>query len=102
MHTNHKPVGLLGPAPSPHCGLESLTRREREVLSLMAAGWSNEGIRDALVVSPKTVETHVGHIFVKLGVHRGSAVHPRVLAARMWLGAQAAVPGAAAARREVA
>lgn len=101
MHPR-KPVGILGPAPASSGGLECLTRREREVLALMAAGWSNAGIREALVLSPKTVETHVHHIFAKLGVRRGSAVHPRVLAARIWLGSQASVPGAAAARRDVA
>lgn len=69
-------------------GLERLTRRELEVLSLLAAGWSNEGIRDALVLSPKTVESHVHSIFLKLGLRRGCSVHPRVLAARIWLNAQ--------------
>jgi DNA-binding NarL/FixJ family response regulator len=66
-------------------GLEALTRRELEVLSLLAAGWSNEGIRDALCLSPKTVESHVHSIFLKLDLPRGSAVHARVLAARIWL-----------------
>jgi DNA-binding NarL/FixJ family response regulator len=66
-------------------GIESLTRREREVLSLIAAGWSNEGIRDALVVSPKTIESHVHSIFLKLGLPRGADIHARVLATRVWL-----------------
>lgn len=80
MHT--VPAG----APTPSDRLATLTRREREVLALIAAGASNEGIRDALVVSPKTVETHVTSIFTKLGVRRGGTrTHPRVLAARMWL-----------------
>lgn len=72
-------------APTQSDRLATLTRREREVLALIAAGASNEGIRDALVVSPKTVETHVTSIFTKLGVRRGSRTHPRVMAARMWL-----------------
>jgi len=69
-------------------GLDDLTRRELEVLSLLAAGWSNEGIRDALVLSPKTVESHVHSIFLKLDLRRGSSVHARVLATRIWLAAQ--------------
>lgn len=77
---------LLPPTgPSPAERLATLTSREREVLELIAAGASNEGIRDTLVVSPKTVETHVTSIFSKLGVRREPRAHPRVLAARMWL-----------------
>jgi DNA-binding NarL/FixJ family response regulator len=67
--------------------VDELTRREREVLALMADGWSNEGIRDQLVLSPKTVESHVGAIFLKLGVRTLASVHPRVAATRMWLDA---------------
>jgi DNA-binding NarL/FixJ family response regulator len=75
--------------PDRPIGVASLTRREREVLSLIAAGWSNEGIRDALVVSPKTVESHVHSIFLKLALPRGAGIHARVLATRMWLEADA-------------
>ena len=46
--------------------LEELTPREREVLELMAEGLSNQGICRRLVLSPKTVETHVHSIFGKL------------------------------------
>lgn len=81
MHTQTTP----GSGPTPSDRLATLTRREREVLALIAAGASNEGIRDALVVSPKTVETHVTSIFMKLEVRRGTRTHPRVMAARMWL-----------------
>jgi serine/threonine-protein kinase len=75
----------LRAVPDPGEALDSLTRREREVLALIAAGCSNEGICDALFVSPKTVESHVHSIFLKLGLPRGAAVHPRVLATRAWL-----------------
>jgi serine/threonine-protein kinase len=78
----------LTAVPDAAADLDSLTRREREVLALIAAGWSNEGIRDALVLSPKTVESHVHSIFLKLGLRRGSQMHSRVLAARVWLSAQ--------------
>jgi NarL family two-component system response regulator LiaR len=47
---------------------ESLTKRETEVLRLLAQGKANKGIAAALVVSEKTVKTHVSNILSKLGV----------------------------------
>jgi two-component system, NarL family, response regulator LiaR len=47
---------------------ERLTRREREVLELIAAGRSNKRIAFELGISEKTVKTHVGHLLAKLGV----------------------------------
>ena len=47
---------------------EPLTAREREVLGLIAAGRSNKRIAFELGISEKTVKTHVGHLFAKLGV----------------------------------
>jgi DNA-binding NarL/FixJ family response regulator len=47
---------------------ERLTRREREVLELIARGRSNKRIAFELGISEKTVKTHVGHLFAKLGV----------------------------------
>jgi len=49
-------------------GPERLTRREREVLELIAAGRSNKRIALELEVSEKTVKAHVGHVLAKLGV----------------------------------
>jgi DNA-binding NarL/FixJ family response regulator len=46
-----------------------LTPREREVLGLLAEGRSQAEIADALVISPKTVSTHVQRLLGKLGVH---------------------------------
>jgi DNA-binding NarL/FixJ family response regulator len=45
-----------------------LTRREREVLDLIALGHSNKRIARELGVAEKTVKTHVGHVLAKLGV----------------------------------
>jgi predicted ATPase/DNA-binding CsgD family transcriptional regulator len=52
-----------------------LTTRETEVLRLMADGHSNPAIAEALFISPRTAQTHVQHIFNKLGVNgRAAAV----------------------------
>ena len=44
-----------------------LTAREREVAHLIAQGYSNQAIADTLVVTKRTVETHIGNIMFKLG-----------------------------------
>ena len=44
-----------------------LTAREREVAALTAQGKSNREIAEILVVSERTIETHVGNILAKLG-----------------------------------
>jgi DNA-binding NarL/FixJ family response regulator len=63
-----------------HDPLELLTSREREVLALMAEGRSNQAVAARLFLSEKTVESHVGHIFGKLGIGTERDDHRRVLA----------------------
>jgi DNA-binding NarL/FixJ family response regulator len=46
--------------------LSSLTAREREILAMIAQGDTNTAIAERLVVSPRTVESHVGSILEKL------------------------------------
>jgi DNA-binding NarL/FixJ family response regulator len=61
---------LADPAPPPRLTtlpFPELTPREREVLDLIAAGWSNAEITNRLVLSPKTVRNHVSSVFAKLG-----------------------------------
>lgn len=65
--------------------LESLTPREREVLSLVAEGLSNQGIAGRLTVTERTVEAHVTSVFSKLGLDGSSTSHRRVLAALAFL-----------------
>ncbi len=65
--------------------LADLTGREREILTLMAQGRSNRAIGERLFLSPKTVETHVGAIFTKLGLLPAADDHRRVLAVITYL-----------------
>ena len=65
--------------------LDDLTEREREVLALIAEGRSNHGIAQTLVLSPKTVEAHVGRILAKLGLADTPDYHRRVLAVLAFL-----------------
>jgi DNA-binding NarL/FixJ family response regulator/class 3 adenylate cyclase len=66
--------------------LEDLTARELEILGLMAEGRTNQAISERLFLSPKTVETHVGAIFSKLGLLPAADDHRRVLAVLLYLG----------------
>lgn len=56
-----------GPTPG-----DDLTDREREVLALVARGYTNKQIAEALYLSEKTARNHVSHILEKLGLSRRS------------------------------
>ncbi len=60
--------GIVGPAPVARADTFGLSRREREVLSLMAEGRTNREIGERLFISQKTVGVHVGNILAKLRV----------------------------------
>jgi DNA-binding NarL/FixJ family response regulator len=81
-------VGQLMGRRRRHDPLAELTRREREVLELIAEGLSNQGICRKLVLSPKTVETHVHSIFGKLVLPPEPDEHRRVLAVLAFLRSQ--------------
>lgn len=49
--------------------LRQLSRREREILSLLTMRWTDREIADELCISYRTVTTHVSNIFDKLGVN---------------------------------
>jgi LuxR family transcriptional regulator, regulator of acetate metabolism len=75
-------IELPGPRPQPSPNTQpvatdrdlrdALTRREREVLTMLADGETNAGIAERLVVSEGTVKTHVKHILRKFGVQNRS------------------------------
>jgi DNA-binding NarL/FixJ family response regulator len=63
--------------------LRSLSDRERQILSLLARGYSNRRIAEACYLSLNTVRTHVQNVLVKLGVH--SKLEAAALAVRQGL-----------------
>ncbi|WP_406229564.1 LuxR C-terminal-related transcriptional regulator [Nocardia sp. NBC_01009] len=63
LGTETKPAA----APTKAVAADVLTRRERDVAQLIAAGYSNKGIASELVISIRTAESHVDHILTKLG-----------------------------------
>jgi DNA-binding NarL/FixJ family response regulator len=78
-------VSRLVARPRRDSPLETLTERELAVLALMAEGRSNHAIANRLYMSPKTVETHVGNLFAKLGLLPAAEDHRRVLAVLTYL-----------------
>ncbi|ONI70811.1 DNA-binding response regulator [Actinosynnema sp. ALI-1.44] len=54
------------PLPGPVVGLDQLTNREKEVMTLVAKGLTNEEIAGQMVISPATAKTHVSRAMVKL------------------------------------
>ncbi|MBB5632353.1 DNA-binding NarL/FixJ family response regulator [Cryobacterium mesophilum] len=68
-----------------HDPLESLTPREREVLTLMAEGRTNAAIAQSLFIGTGAVEKNVTAIFQKLGLDDSGTDHRRVLAVLAWL-----------------
>lgn len=65
--------------------LAELSPREREVLSLMAEGRTNNAIGRSLVVTPGAVEKHISSIFGKLDLPPSADDHRRVMAVLTWL-----------------
>jgi DNA-binding NarL/FixJ family response regulator len=66
---------VSSPAPGPDAGLDTLSGREREVLTLIGRGKTNAEIAAELVVGEGTIKTHVNHLFAKLRLRdRAAAV----------------------------
>ncbi|QBX55355.1 response regulator transcription factor [Nocardioides seonyuensis] len=65
--------------------LDRLTKRELEVLAMVARGMTNGSIAAALVISERSVEKHINSIFSKLDLPADSPVHRRVAATLVFL-----------------
>lgn len=78
-------ASLIG---GPDDGLNELSDREREVLSLMAEGLTNRAIAERLVLAERTVESHVRSVLGKLDLPERDGEHRRVLAVLAYLRAQ--------------
>lgn len=73
-------------SPDAACGVlarqAGLSRREEEVLSLLAQGQDAHGIEQTLLVSRNTVKTHLRNVYAKLGVHSRDELMRRIEAER--------------------
>ena len=69
-----------------HDPLAKLTAREREVLQLMAQGYTNGEIAEKLVITERSVHKHIGNVFLKLDLPPSDSGHRRVLAVLAYLG----------------
>ena len=78
-------VGLVQTPRQVRSPLDALSAREREVLALVAEGWSNAGIAERLHVTERTVEAHVTRMFRKLGLADDPSANRRVQAALTFL-----------------
>ena len=56
-------------------GVEQLTASEQRVAELAAQGLSNPEIAQTLFVTRKTIETHLGHVYAKLGISGRGELH---------------------------
>ncbi len=65
---NAQPAESSAGQPAGGDQVDPLSEREKEILRLVAAGLTNQAIADRLVISLTTVKTHLGNIFLKLGV----------------------------------
>ena len=72
--THFRPTSVEDPAPAP-AGV--LTRREHEVVMLVAEGLTNAQIAERLWISPGTVRRHLENVYAKLGVHTRTAAVAR-------------------------
>jgi DNA-binding NarL/FixJ family response regulator len=76
------------------CALDKLTDRERDVITLMAEGRSNNAIAARLFVTEHTIEKHIKNIYAALRLTPSPDDHRRVLAVLTYIQANSALAGA--------
>ncbi len=79
------PALVIGLRPKPKTRLEALTVRQREVIELMAQGFSNSAVAERLMLGVKSVENYINAIYQHLGIRQDEPIHPRVKAVLMFL-----------------
>jgi DNA-binding NarL/FixJ family response regulator len=76
---------LSGRGPRSTSPIDDLTPRQREILELVASGYSNAAVAGRLVLSEKSVENHLNRIYGVLGIRTATRdAHPRVMAAKLF------------------
>jgi DNA-binding NarL/FixJ family response regulator len=93
----HKPIRASA-GPATRAG-ERLSRREREIVRLIALGRTNKEIAKVLGTSDKTVKAHVSHVLARLGLSRRTQItgHPQFSASATAAKATQALPEASEA-----
>jgi DNA-binding CsgD family transcriptional regulator len=66
-----------GERKRPNSGWASLTPTERDVVRLVSEGLANKDIATRHFVAPRTVQTHLTHVYTKLGLTLPRTTHPR-------------------------
>ena len=79
------PALVHGLRPKPKTRLEGLTARQSEVIALIAQGYSNGAIAEALTLGVKSVENYINAIYQQLRVTQDEPIHPRVKATLIFL-----------------
>ncbi len=79
------PALMVGLRPRPKTKLEALTARQRDVLELMAQGYSNSAIAENLHLGVKSVENYINAIYQQLAITQNEPIHPRVKAVLTYL-----------------
>jgi DNA-binding NarL/FixJ family response regulator len=80
------PLLVSGRTARTNSRITALSPRKRQLLDLLAQGWTNDAIAKRLYLSPKTVENHIYSLYVDLGITRDDPlINSRVRAVRMLL-----------------
>jgi DNA-binding NarL/FixJ family response regulator len=96
------PAIVAGMRPTPGSPLSRLTRRQREIMELVAEGLTNAAIAESLVIAEKSVENQLTAIYGELNIDRQASttsLHPRVSAVLAYLNESRMSPRGASARR---